>query len=171
MKRSYFSRVRALREVLTTILLNLGRFPTAYFGTKNDINLFLLLFPKLLVLHFSLTKPGLSSCLDVHHILCVWAGLRQEDCEAAHLNVLDLVHLIYLSPIPILFRNVKSINLLAHHIPSPPHTKHQGSGKCNQVRSFICCSALSMPPPLPCVGRLSGVIAHLPCPSFTYCLP
>lgn len=69
--------------------------------------------------------------------------------EAAHLNVLDLVHLIYLSLIPILLRNVKSINLLVLHIPSPPQTQHQGSCKCTEVRSFISCSALSMPRPSP----------------------
>lgn len=34
------------------ILLDFGHFPAAYFGIKNDINLFLLWFPKLLVLHF-----------------------------------------------------------------------------------------------------------------------
>lgn len=33
--------------------------------------------PQALGSAFSLTKPGLPSCLDVHNILCVRAGLRQ----------------------------------------------------------------------------------------------
>lgn len=90
--------------------------------------------------------------------------------EAAHLNVLDLVHLIYLSLIPILLRNVKSINLLALPIPSPPQAQHQGSGKYHEVRSSISCSASPSPCPCPVPASVRGDCTPAR-PSFTYSLP